>query len=1081
MTSPAPHHSTLLESLAALTAAHPHARKRLVGLDVNYGRELLQSLARVTGGWVGWEAVNLRGIADELAFVPLSESGARSASDVEVAALVNEALDAAIADGRVRGQFAELSRSLGFRRALRDALLEARLGGVTPAQLLAAANGNPSAIALASVLAAYEGLLAERALGDAAMVLHMALDAFDDQASFVLDGMMALSPSISTRGLAGALVARIREHGAQLLEADAPADLTPPSTVLASAQANDRAPDEQARTRSLLALISGSAAPDVHAPHLDRTLAHVDMFVAATPAEEIREVCRRVVAEGLRWDDVEIVATDPDSYGIALDALCGQLDIGVTMLKGLPIARTRLGRALERWFTWVGDGLPADVLRQALEAGELSLADSDAKPSRLASELRQLAIGWGRARYDAAIVHLTDGTSVASLSPRDNETPEEFRVRRGERQQLHADLARLLQRVLATVPPVQERGTDAAVYTNVHVLARAALAYFELVVGHGQAEQRTRERLIARLSELERIPQPEVTFANALAALREALADLRAWPLITSERKPWSSAGGMVHLTDLPHAGTTNRPRTFVVGLDADRTRGGTLQDPVLSDRVRSAVGASLLATTSERHASSAWRIGSALASLRGRVTLSYAMNAALDGREAGPSPLLLQAWRLVEENPTLTFDDMRSALVPPACAVPTIGAMSQALDARDVWLSALADGPLVLDGNAQTREAFPSLAAGLDAVDAAGSAVPSAFHGIVPIAGPALDPLARDDREISPSSLEKLAACPLAWFYHYGLRVSAPSDPEYDAERWLDAMQRGVLLHSVYERFVAAYLDRQDELALDSATADLRAEAERAIAEWRAEVPPPSEMVFSSEAEQLRRDAMRFLQLEREQRSADPGARWTRVELPFGWQHDGEPRPPGHYRLADGRVLRVKGRADRLDTLADGRLRVVDYKTGSPTRFAKDNSHGAFKGGRQLQPALYAAAVETVTGHPVGSFEYRFPTERGESEVVAYSAHELESARTLVSDLLGQVERGEFVPTNDPDDCTYCDFATICRASTGRFSKTWSPRANWAVEQGGRLELYTPMRTRRGEDVNADTAAQAAADSEDA
>ena len=34
------------------------------------------------------------------------------------------------------------------------------------------------------------------------------------------------------------------------------------------------------------------------------------------------------------------------------------------------------------------------------------------------------------------------------------------------------------------------------------------------------------------------------------------------------------------------------------------------------------------------------------LASLRGRVTLSYATSATLDGREGGPSPLMLEAWR---------------------------------------------------------------------------------------------------------------------------------------------------------------------------------------------------------------------------------------------------------------------------------------------------------------------------------------------------------------------------------------------------------------------------------------------------
>jgi hypothetical protein len=65
--------SRLLRALDAVTAAAPGTRKRLVGPDLNFGRELLVALARLRGGWIGWEATNLRGIAEELAFVPLAE------------------------------------------------------------------------------------------------------------------------------------------------------------------------------------------------------------------------------------------------------------------------------------------------------------------------------------------------------------------------------------------------------------------------------------------------------------------------------------------------------------------------------------------------------------------------------------------------------------------------------------------------------------------------------------------------------------------------------------------------------------------------------------------------------------------------------------------------------------------------------------------------------------------------------------------------------------------------------------------------------------------------------------------------
>src|SRR5690606_11166271 len=101
-------------------------------------------------------------------------------------------------------------------------------------------------------------------------------------------------------------------------------------------------------------------------------------------------------------------------------------------------------------------------------------------------------------------------------------------------------------------------------------------------------------RLDVRLAQIEGIEEPEVSFATALAALRLGVADLRAWPMLTSDRKPWSASGGMVHLTDLAHAGTTGRRRIFVVGLDADRTGAVTRQDPLLTESIRTALEGSL-------------------------------------------------------------------------------------------------------------------------------------------------------------------------------------------------------------------------------------------------------------------------------------------------------------------------------------------------------------------------------------------------------------------------------------------------------------------------------------------------------
>ncbi|HEX2778715.1 MAG TPA: PD-(D/E)XK nuclease family protein, partial [Gemmatimonadaceae bacterium] len=505
----------------------------------------------------------------------------------------------------------------------------------------------------------------------------------------------------------------------------------------------------------------------------------------------------------------------------------------------------------------------------------------------------------------------------------------------------------------------------------------------------------------------------------------------------------------------LAHAGTTGRGRVFVVGLDADRTSGPTRQDPFLTDAVRAALPAGRMATNADRREERARQLRSALATLRGRVTLSYATSGSLDGREAGPAPVLLECWRIAEGDPSLSFEKLRERLRPPACAVPDAG--DAAIDARDVWLGAIAQDSLLLDGTAVVRECFASLDAGLRAADAARAPEAGPHHGIVLAAMGEFDLVARG-KSLSPSSLELLAKCPLAWFYRNGLSLRPPDDPDYDPDAWLDALERGSLLHEVYEEMTKRYLGRQREILGDDARDEVLRIAEAVIARWRERVPPPGETVYEAEAAEIRRAAIAYLEMERALARAGDGGVWLQPEVKFG----GDDRP-GVYDLGDGRVLPVHGRVDRVDRLPGGGLRVVDYKTGKSTFYQKSAKKALFDGGRQLQAAIYAAALTQVLGERVSRFEYRFPTERGESEIVSYDAEEMRAAVQIVRDLLEQAESGAFLPTTESRDCGFCDCQPICRAGyDARDRKTVSPRAAWA-EANVELEVFRIMRGLRG------------------
>ncbi len=1043
--------SQTLSALEAITRAEPRARKILVAPDVNWAREILFALAWRTGGWVGWEAATLRSVAEELAFADLGRTGRRVAGDVELTTLVDEALIDAVESSAVGAGFSGLSGGLGFRKAVRDALLELRIAGIGAAQVRQAATPGSPARDLAAVLEGYERRLAGARAVDPAGIFALALDAFDREAPFTLSGTLVLAPDLRSAGLPGALVARLLDLGARPLAGDQPVGLEPPARTI-GAIANARAvaawPAEASVAPSPLTwLCSGEIAPaEANFAPVD-----VDLFAASTPTDEIREVLRRAVAEGRTWDEIEIATTDPDTYGIALDAVCSRAGIRYSSLSGLPLARTRIGRALERWLGWIGDGLPVDMIREALEAGDLALADSPVAPGALARRLRRLGIGWGRGRYEAALERLRKGSDAPTAY--DDESVEEFADRLARHRRQDTELARLIDALLRFTPPVPERGVTIPVRTSAAALARATVGWLALLPLHGDAEARTAARLRTRLDDLAATGGNIVSFGTALAELRDALADLRAWTASSEGRKPWSASGGAVHLTDLAHAGTTGRPRVFVVGLDADRAAGARVQDPFLNDAARAAIDPDALPTTAVRRAERGWTVARALARLRGRVTLSHAIAGDTGDRAVGPAHVMLQAHRLIQRDASLDYDSLRVRLGTPVCPVPANG--DEALDPREVWLAAIAQDGVLLDAELPVRAHYALLDTGLLALVARKDGRLCAHHGLVVAAAGRFDPRA-SERPISPSSLERLATCPLAWFYHYGLRLRLPDDPAYDTERWLDPMARGSLLHRLYEQLTTEYQGRQPELLKPAARDRALALLEALLAEWRSEVPPPSEAVYATEAGELATAALTFLEAEREAVARGNYNVWEAFEVKFG----SEERVT--LVVGDG-AIPVKGIIDRIDRTADGSLLVIDYKTGSAYAY-KTKDAGPFKGGRHLQAAIYAAAAERRMNRHVSAFEYRFPTPKGENIAVRYTERDFLQTAGIIGGLLEHVTSGHFVPTNDSADCKYCDYALICRARAGEYNKVVSPRAEWAKEHGADHPEYAGMRARRGE-----------------
>ena len=1025
-----------LRALAAEAEARPFARRRVIAATLGEGREALRALARASSGWIGFEPVTPWIIATEIASDILAATGSRIADEFEQLALLDEAIDHVV--GTVPGVLTALAEGPGLRQAVAESVRELRHTGVS-ADLLARTPMRDvvKRRTLAAILRGYEAALERESAVDAAGVFRIALQALAAGTAVPAEAIYLLLPGPDRRGLAGRLLDHVVAGGAIVLPADPVLGLDPPASHFVRA-----APPEDTRP-SLLACLH---APEFASP-ADAAAASVDVFAAGSVTDELREVLRRVAGQGLPWDEVEIIATDPAAYGAALDGLARRLDIPVSFAAGLPVARTRPGRAVRSYLQWVREELPADAIRAMLERGDLASPDGDVSGVALARRVRRLRVGRGKERWESALI-AAERAADADVSPEDERPPDEAEAARQRERVEVAALIAVLRPVLDATPEVPDRLRTRDVAVRPSDLARGLLALLEFVPAPSAVDTTAKARLEKRLARIaETLVRP--TTIDAAAALLEAKLDSRVPAPDEGGSAPWSASGGRLHLSDLRHGGWTGRRATFVVGLDTGRFPAGGVQDAILTDRDRYGLTTGqdvpTMPTTGERVDEARYQLASMLSRLRGEVTLSWAAWEAAEARVLAPAPEILQAYRLREGDPTRDYEELQRS-VGIATPVPRPGAAH--LDAADVWLAALSEGGTLRDGEAVVRAAFEGLDLGLTGAAARKADTYSSFHGRVR-PRPGLDPRTHPTIVLSASRLETLGTCPLRYFMRTVLRVRPPDDVEMDPDRWLSPLQRGALLHVVYETSLREARTRQ----VDYADADFEklamAALDAQVEVWRSLQPPPGGAVFAAEIDALRSDVRAFVEMVREDRPD-----WIGLELTFGRRSEA----PFVLELDSGSV-RLSGAIDRVDRLSDGSLRIVDYKTGSS--FAYRDRKAPYRGGRRLQHVLYAAVASRLLDAEVAGVEYHFPTYREHQNRARFRGSDLREGLQVVDELLDLAASGHFHPTDNADDCRFCDYASVCRVTRTRGGKPVSAAAEWTRSAADVPELETLRRLR--------------------
>jgi ATP-dependent helicase/nuclease subunit B len=899
--------------------------------------------------------------------------------------------------------FRVIAEQPGVAEALWSTITELRLADIGAEALQAQQLASPAkAEELRALLRAYERYLEEHHLADAAGCLTTAMAVSNKfpvtPDSLVLEMFGACDSPLERAFLDSLPARRIPVHIAAV-----PGLKLPNGFERVNGSFEPIEPTDASSDASHLAWL----ARPIEAPRPlgDGSLA---LFRAAGREAEVEEVLRRIHASALPLGSVEVVCAQPAEYAVLFWEKAALHNLPVTIDRGIPGALTRPVRAALGLCDWIENNFPAVRLARMLEAGILEPgASADMTGSAAARILRQCGATLGRKSYSVALAAF-----AASCDGRagDLEVDEDIRASYALRAVRARQLARWTASMIEAVPEPSGGSVDLGSLLDAldGVLNDAAS-----VASPQDAEAKA--AVVAALSSL--APLRELCRATGfqLALIRATLESV-----VVDAGRPSPAA---LHVSSLGSPSFAGRAVTFVVGLEEGGVFPAGLEDPVLLDDDRRAIAPGRLTTSRERTSDAVYRGIIHLASLRGRVTLSYSCRDLRQGREAYPSWLFFQAHQLLQPGSGLKHEVLVEWLGDPATLVAP--AQSSATSDAGWWLSGLrgtgaAAMPLV-------SAAFAGIARGIFAETRRQSEKFTEYDGLVPAAGADLDPRGAD-QVFSASRFESFANCPFRFFLERGLGLDPVKDEEPDPDAWLDPMTRGSALHGIYSIFLRR----------------LRAEKRRPVAgDWkilwkiarneldrlREEIPPPSEAVYAAENDQIERDLRLFLKLEIPRADVVPVA----IEAPFGFGTAESEEPLSQadaVRIDIGSgEIRLRGRIDRIDRLADGTFEVIDYKTGGHW----DQYDGTFSGGRLLQHALYANAARQllqpeVKNPRVRFSSYYFCTERGWGERVRKPGNL--DVKSVLNDIADAIAAGAFVRGGEDSGCRFCDYGRACSAS---------------------------------------------------
>lgn len=960
--------------------------------------------------------------------------------------------------------YAPLAAMPGFVDVVRELIDELKGGQVWPENFAASAatENEPRLVELADIYGAYQRQLRAQDWADRPGLGWLAVETLVEHAPrvacdwrlVIVDGFDSFT-AVQT-ALLKVLAARARELVITLNGTAGGEERSVHSRYHKTRQRLEKALGVQAQ-----ALPAGPARPGRTAPalaHLEAELFEgragrvaggdaVQLVEAPDRAAEARAALRwlkaRIVGDGLRPDEVALLARDIAAYRPFILQAAAEFGLPVHLADGLPLQANPAAGAVLNLLQLVrpdprDPAQPALPRRAVVEAWRSPYYDWSALPARGAEESIGICAGdadaldaaarWGRvigglAQWEEALTAL-DREDLDRASTADEALPAPPALPATRACALHATFRRFITRI---TPPAGEhtyrdfiswlegligpgldetgRPVPGGDPLSLNVLARA-----------GAGDPRTVESDFAALHCLKDILRGLVWAEAALPGGRPVTYtrfcdDLLGACEAATYVLPMSQGAEYILVTGAAQARGLPFRAVAVMGLAEGEFPTTLREDPFLRDRDRERLNRELNLSL-ELPTESAERefFYEAITRPRERLLLTRP-RLADNGAEWQPSPFWEEVLRLV---------DARPATLPGS----GVARADEAASYEELLESAAAGGEADR-ALAWVRKHVPArwraVETGAEVLTERAKRGGGVFDGDLGAARADLKRAYGSAHVWSPSRLEVYGTCPFFFFVGHALGL----EPRTEPSEGLDPRQRGNLYHRILEKLYSSLPRTQRNNAtrlqeqlpiianpiLDAAPEE---EGFRATAWWRQTRDQMLECLSRTVAA-LAGMASGFVPVEFERS-------FTGCEV----------TAPG------GEHFKLRGFVDRIDRAADGRLRIVDYKTAGPSAFTERE----LRAGKKLQLPLYALGVrdglklgEVVAGfywHVDAAEPSRLTLQDFSGDAQEGLPGGPEGAMQLAADraaaAIAGVRAGRFGPRPPEGGCpAYCPAASFC------------------------------------------------------